>query len=62
LHGLAKRHGISRNLSAFGLPRRKPASSTTILRRRVGELALENEFLKGLHGTLASRQAEVHPS
>ena len=34
LHGLAKRHGISRNRVAFGLPRRRPASSTTTLRPR----------------------------
>jgi len=34
LHGVAKRHGISRNLVRIGPPRRRPASSMTTLLRR----------------------------
>ena len=32
------------------------------LERLVGKLALENEFLKGVRGTFASRQARLRPS
>src|SRR6266513_3988473 len=62
-HGLAKRHGISRNLikiwvakyEAGGLDSDTAAADVladyeariAALERRVGKLALENEFLKG---------------
>ena len=61
-HGLAKRHGIGRNLVRIWAAKAEAASSTTTsrggslqeygarigaLERLVGELALENEFLKG---------------
>src|SRR6266566_2798392 len=76
-HALAKRHSISRNLikiwvakyEAGGLDSDTAAADVladyeariAALERLVGKLALENEFLKGPHGTFASREARVHP-
>jgi transposase len=78
LHGLGNRHGISRNLVriwtakaeagefdddlavASMLQEYKPRIGA--LERLVGKPALENEFLKGLRGTFASRQAGLRPS
>ena len=63
LHGLAKRHGISRNLVRIGAAKAEAgefdddlAAASVLqeyearigaLERLVGKLALENEFLKG---------------
>jgi transposase len=63
LHGLAKRHGISRNLVRIWVAKAEAGefdddlAAASILQeckarigaleRRVGKLALENEFLKG---------------
>src|SRR4249919_2457719 len=68
LHGLAKRHGISRNLVRIWTAKAEAGefdddlaaagilqeyeARIGVLERLVGKLALENEFLKG-----ASRQA-----
>jgi transposase-like protein len=71
LHGLAKRHGISRNLIRIWAAKAEAGefdddlaaasilqeyeARISALERLVGKLALENEFLKGLRGTIARR-------
>ena len=53
LHGLAKRHDISRNLVRIWVAKYEAEEARiAALERLVGKLALENEFLKG-----ASRDA-----
>jgi transposase len=73
LHGLGKRHGISRNLVRIWAAKAEAGefdddlAAASILQeyearigaleRLVGKLALENEFLKGLCGTFTNRSA-----
>ena len=48
LHGLAKRHDISRNLVRIWVAKYEAEEARiAALERLVGKLALENEFLKG---------------
>jgi transposase-like protein len=75
LHGLAKRHDISRNLIRVWVAKREAGefdedaraadliqeyeARTAALERLVGRLALELEFVKGLCGKDARREASV---
>ena len=78
LHGLAKRHEISRNLVRIWVAKYEAGSFDSdvvaadivqvqeariaALERLVGKLVLENEFQKGVRATLARRQARLCPS
>src|SRR6266536_1859080 len=78
LHGIAKRHDISRNLIRIWIAKHEAgaldsdtaaASMLTeceariaALERLVGKLTLENEFLRGPRGTLACREARARAS
>ena len=78
LHGLAKRHEVSRNLVRIWVAKYEAGSFDSdvvaadlvqtqeariaALERLVGKLVLENEFLKGLRATHPGREARLHPS
>ena len=78
LHGLAKRHLISRNLISIWVAKfevggfdddavaadivQAQEARIAALERLVGKLALENEFLKGLRATPSGREARPYLS
>ena len=78
LHGLAKRHDISRNLIRIRVDKYEAGAldedaraadlvqeyeaRIAALERLVGRQALELEFLKGLCETHPGREARLHPS
>ena len=78
LHGLAKRHLISRNMIRIWVARYEAGgfdgdmvaadimqaqeARIAALERLVGKITLENEFLKGASRAAARREARLHPS